>query len=176
MKIVLSGAIGSGKSTVVREAMRQLGWETPAGFFTHWDGAGRGASALHLSTWAGKSHPVAHRIAEPAVPGELPYALDRALFARIAISSLSAPTGNPVVIDELGVIELGSTEFICALAKVFRGPGPMLAVIQERALDRWLSLMGSESVERVWTVDSANRDALPSQLAAGFRTGNFPSP
>ena len=37
-KVILTGAIGSGKSTVLRAAMQRLGWATPAGYFTHWDG------------------------------------------------------------------------------------------------------------------------------------------
>ena len=35
MKVILTGTIGSGKSTVVRAVMAQLGWDEPAGFFTH---------------------------------------------------------------------------------------------------------------------------------------------
>lgn len=168
MKIALSGALGSGKSTAVRAAMSRLGWREPAGFFTHWGGAGRGAPALHLSTWTGESHPVARRFAEPAGPDELPYELDRALFNRVALASLSV-SGRPVVVDELGVIELGSVEFIRAFSDVMRGSAPVLAVIQERAFDRWMRLLGRENVTHLLPVDVQTRATLPIRIASLFQ-------
>ena len=101
-KIVLSGEIGSGKSTVVRAAMRRLGWEQPGGFFTHWDGAERGAQRLYFETWSGERHLMARRM--PAAADAMPYELDRANFVRLAVASLAeAAAGRPVVIDELGL-------------------------------------------------------------------------
>ncbi|NCA82496.1 MAG: hypothetical protein EOM72_07075 [Opitutae bacterium] len=169
MKIVLCGEIGSGKSTVARAALRQLGWDPPAGFSTHWGGAGRGADVLYFEPWAGEPQPMARRIAGPAASGGLPYELDRAKFAKVSVASLAAAAeGRPVAIDELGLIELGSAEFIAALAEVFRGPAPVLAVIQQRALDRWLAILGRERVDHLLAVAPATRAALPAKIAALF--------
>lgn len=166
-KIVLSGEIGSGKSTVVRAAMRSLGWERPGGFFTHWDGAERGAQQLYFETWSGERHLMARRI--PAVPDAVPYELDGANFVRIAVASLAeAAAGRPVVIDELGLIELDAAGFPEAVARLFRGPAPVLAVIQRRALDRWLDAIGRERVTRRLDAAPANRAVLPAQIAAEF--------
>ena len=169
MKIVVSGAIGAGKSTVVRAALKQLGWAAPGGFFTHWGGVERGAPRLYIETWSGAVQPMAHRRAE-APGGECPpYELDLARFNPVAIGSLSIP-GRPIVIDELGLIELGSADFTKALAEAFRGPAPVLAVIQQRALASWLRLIGSENVRHQLLVESATRAALPAQIATLFRT------
>lgn len=168
MKIVVSGAIGSGKSTAVRAAMKQLGWDKPGGFFTHWGGAGRGASILYMETWAGEVHPVARRISEPAGPESPPYELNLAQFNRVAIGSLSRP-GRPVVIDELGLIERDAADFVRVLVGVFSGPAPVLAVIQQRALESWLRLIGPENVSHLLQAEPATRAALPGQIASLFR-------
>jgi nucleoside-triphosphatase len=171
MKVLVSGDIGSGKSTVVRAAMARLGWAEPAGFFTHWGGEGRGARTLFLETWTGAIQPIAHRLAAPAAPDRLPYELDAPVFHGAAIASLlPAANGHPVVIDELGLIELGSAEFIAALAEVFRGPAPVLAVVQRRALDRWRPLLDPAAAAPRFDVDPATRDALPGQIAAVFHS------
>ena len=168
-KIVLSGEIGSGKSTVVRAAMRRLGWEQPGGFCTHWDGAGRGARHLYFETWGGERQLMAQRM--PAAGNAVPYKLDRANFSRLAVASLAeAATGRPVVIDELGLIELDADGFPEAVAKLFRGDAPVLAVIQQRALDRWLEAIGRECLTRRVETTAANRAALPAQIAAWFGT------
>ena len=166
-KIVLSGGIGSGKSTVVRAAMQLLKWEQPGGFFTHWDGAERGAQRLYFETWSGERHPMARR--KPAAPDAVPYELDGANFVRLAMASLAeAASKRPVVIDELGLIELDAAGFPEAVARLFRGSAPVLAVIQQRALDRWLETIGRERVTRRLDATFANRDALPAQIAAEF--------
>lgn len=148
--------------------MNLLGWAGPGGFHTHWGGAGRGAQILYFETWGGEQHPMAHRVA--AAPGALPYELDRANFTRLAVDSLAdAASGRPVVLDELGLIELDAAGFPEAVARLFRSPAPVLAVIQRRALDRWLEVIGRDRVARVLELEPANRDALPRQIAALFR-------
>ena len=170
MNAIVHGEIGVGKSTAVRAAMKRLGWASPAGFFTHWGGQGRGADVLYFETWSGEKHPMARRVAAPAIPAGPPYELDAERFAEMAVASLScAASGQPVVIDELGLIELGAPEFAAAVAAAFRGPAPVLAVIQHRALARWLGLLDPPTAERRFRVDPATRDALPAQIAALFR-------
>ena len=90
MKVVLAGEIGSGKSTALRAALAQLGWERPGGFFTHWGGAERGGPALFLETWGGEAVPMARRAAAPVAPGGLCYALDEPAFTATALASLMA--------------------------------------------------------------------------------------
>ena len=169
MKVVVYGDIGVGKSTAVRAAMKHLGWTAPAGFFTHWDGQARGADVLFIETWAGDKRPLARRIAAPAVPGGLAYALEAAAARWAADGLASAAPETPVVLDELGLIGLAAPEFAAAVAAAFRGPAPVLAVIQHRALARWLDLLDPKTAEHRFRVDPATRDALPAQIAARFR-------
>ena len=169
MKAIVYGDIGVGKSTAVRAAMKHLGWTAPAGFFTHWDGQGRGADVLFIETWAGEKRPLARRLAAPAVPGGLTYALE-ADAARWAADVLAAAApGTPVVLDELGLIELAAPEFAAAVAQLFRGSAPVLAVIQRRALEPWLGIVDPKTAGRLFRADPATRAALPAQIAALFR-------
>ncbi|MBU1694423.1 MAG: hypothetical protein KKC51_10725, partial [Verrucomicrobia bacterium] len=55
MRIIVTGAIGSGKSTVARRVMDRLGWRQPAGFLTRRSTDQRPAPVLILETWAGTS-------------------------------------------------------------------------------------------------------------------------
>ena len=169
MKVVVSGGIGTGKSTAVRAAMKRLGWREPAGFFTHWGGTERGGPELFLETWSGDIQPVARRSAH-AAPGALPYELDLPAFERAARAGLlPAESGRPAVIDELGLIEGGAAEFREALARLFRGAAPVLAVVQERALDVWRPFIESGEPVHWLTLDAGNRDALPGHIAGLFR-------
>lgn len=166
-KVILHGAIGSGKSTAVRAAMQRLGWNRPAGFFTHWGGAARGADTLYFETWTGHTRPMARRRAESAAGERPPYGLE-ADFARLAAASFAQAAAAPVVIDELGLVEADSAEFATAIARLFRGPAPVLAVIQERALARWLGVVWPAAHPQVVRVDAASRDGLPATIAALF--------
>lgn len=169
MKVLVTGEIGSGKSTAVRAAMAELGWTAPAGFFTHWKGAGRGAPTLYLETWDGVCRAIARRTAVPAAPGGLGYELDEPVFTRVALESLAgAGPGRPVVLDELGRIELGALAFIGRVAELFRGSAPVLAVIQRRALGAWRERLGEAAFQNLLEVDSATRDGLPRRMASVF--------
>ena len=173
VRIVVSGEIGCGKSTAVRAAMKQLGWAAPGGFFTHWDGRARGATRLLLETWTGERCVLARRLAgETGDPDRPPYELDRAAVARAAAACRPAAAAErPVVIDELGPLELVAPEFAEAMVRVFRGSAPVLAVVQRRALERWLGIIGREHAPHFIEVESATRDELPGRIVALFRAG-----
>lgn len=164
-KIVLTGAIGAGKSTVVQAALRELGWTAPAGFRTHWGGQERGSAELFLEAWGGTPQVIARR--DDAAAG-FPYRLDHATFISHARASL-LPCHQPVVLDELGVVELASDDFVTAIVQLFRAERPVLAVIQQRVLDRWLERIGRDAVTELLTVDNATREHLPRHIAAVLR-------
>ncbi len=111
---------------------------------------------------------MARRRTEPVRSMELPYELDMANFTGVAVVSLSA-SERPMVVDELGALELEATDFTAAIAKQFRGSMSALVVIQRRALDRWMQTIGPESVTHLLQANLANRDALPGKIVALFQ-------
>lgn len=105
--------------------------------------------------------------ADPETP---PYDVDLEVFNQLAAESLeTADEGTPVVVDELGILELDAAVFIAALSGLFQRAGPGLVVIQERALASWKQIIGSGNIDRVFTLERAIRDELPAQVAAAFR-------
>jgi nucleoside-triphosphatase THEP1 len=164
--IVVTGGIGCGKSTVAREAMRRLGWERPAGFFTHWDGGGRGADSLWLESWDGERIAMARRTSGGSGAEAPPYALDSARAVTASARALAgAAAGRPVAIDELGLIELDAPEFVRAVLAALRAPTPALVVVQERALARWMEAGLRDAGATCLAVDLDNRDGMPARIA-----------
>lgn len=163
MKVIVTGAIGCGKSTVVRRAMNALQWRKPAGFFTT-----RTPDALNIEAWRGGNIPFA-RHAERPRDGMPSYEADLDAFSRFAIQTLAPlPPKVPVVLDELGVLELPSSQLAVAIATLFFQPNPVLAVIQQRSIKSWIPVIGRGNVDHILSVDAANRDALPGRIAALF--------
>ena len=60
-------------------------------------------------------------------------------------------------------------EFPAAVAQLFRGPAPVLAVIQRRALERWLAAIGRERIDVLLELDPARRADWPEEIARFFR-------
>lgn len=173
MNIIVSGAIGSGKSTVVRRVMERLGWRQPAGFVTRWIADDR--STLLIGTWEGPFSAWAQRREDPRGEEGPPYAVDPSVLHRFAADHLAhVPEQAPVVLDELGVLELGVAPFTGAVAALFRRAGPLLAVIQERALDRWMQILGRDTMDHLFLLAATPRDPLPEHIAALFRSGALP--
>jgi len=167
MNIAITGPIGSGKSTIVRRVMEQLGWRQPAGFLTRRSADQRSAPALVLETWEGTSCVFAQLRKSLLKEEEPPYAVDLSALNRFAVEHMAnAPAGTPVVMDELGGLELGAETFTQAVASLFQRPVPILAVIQKRALDRWLKIIRQKNIEHVFQVENGNRDRLPAEIAA----------
>ena len=164
-KVILTGAIGSGKSTVLRAAMQRLGWATPAGYFTHWDGQPRGAQTLYAESWRGERIPMAHRRAPCGGPDAMPpYVLTPDFIPFAATHLTVSEPGQPVVVDELGLIELETAPIITAVSAHFRAANPVWVVIQQRALGKWRLHVPELSAATIFAVTPKNRADLPASI------------
>lgn len=170
MRVVLTGPKGIGKSTAVRRVMKKLGWEAPAGFFTQRIEHPSGEISLVISTWNGRSAIVARWPSAPRNTRDLLAGLDCDALIRFAHQHLRLlPKGKPVVIDELGVIELQIPEFAEYVLRAFHHPA-VLAVIQQRSWPQWTSILGPGHIDRVIRLKRATRRKMPLVIAALFRT------
>ena len=76
-------------------------------------------------------------------------------------------TASVLVIDELGLVELGQRRFRSAVDESLRRPGPVLGVVQLRALPHWAPLLVEHDIQLVF-VDVANRDKWCDRLPLIF--------
>lgn len=169
MRVVLTGARGAGKSTVVKQIMGRLAWRQPAGFRTRRVEVPPSQWSLEIETWNAPDRVVFAHPNPVAPPGALPFALDTAACEQFARDHLlHIPPDRPVVLDELGIVEWKSAPFLSAVSALFDRSAPLLAVIQDRALDRWLGLIGAALVDHIQRVEPANRDLLADAIARDY--------
>jgi len=138
-QIILTGAIGAGKSTYVRKLIHQANLAV-AGFVTEKIFEDSVIVGFTLREIDGESRIIAHRdfIDKPQFAG---FGVDPSIFDTFgcAVIARAIQSGRLVLIDELGVMEQGAENFCAAARAIISGDAPYLIVIQQRALDFWLS-------------------------------------
>lgn len=138
-QIILTGAIGAGKSTYVRKLIQQANLPI-AGLETEkviTDNVTVGYAIREIN---GESRVFAHRdfIDKPQFAG---FGVDRSVFDTFGyvVIERAIQSGRLILIDELGVMEQGAENFCAAARIIISGNAPYLIVIQQRALDFWLN-------------------------------------
>lgn len=171
MRIMVTGPLHSGKSTLVRNVIGRLGWTAPAGWVSRREELEPGQPVVTLSTWDGATRQVVARWSGPtAAPGAPPFTPDAAAWDRYALQHLrDLPPGQPVVLDELGLLEWPAAACVAAVAGLFDRAAPLLAVVQERALDSWLRRVGAARVDRIARLSADQRGQLADELVAAWQ-------
>ena len=168
-RILLTGAPGSGKTTVVRAVAQLLAGVRAAGFYTEEvrGGAGRtgfrvvglDGSAVRLASVGGQLGPRVGR-----------YVVHVSEFEAVALPQLEIRPGlELLVIDEIGKMECLSPAFVAAARRALAAPVPLLATVALAGGGLIAEAKRAPGVAVV-SVSPENRDALPAQLAARLRT------
>jgi nucleoside-triphosphatase len=161
--ILLTGAPGVGKTTVIRKVAARLVGRTIRGFTTAEIRSGGERRGFRLETFEGKAAVLAHvSIRSPYRIGK--YGVDLAALETVVEDALD-PRANADVylVDEIGKMECLSEKFVSAATELLDSGKCLVATI---------ALRGSgfiESVKRrsdvvLWTVTRSNRDSLPDQI------------
>jgi nucleoside-triphosphatase len=164
-RLLLTGAPGVGKTTVMRAVARALGRLLLGGFITEEIRVGRERQGFALVTFDGRRAIMAHvdRAGRPRV-GK--YGVDVAVIDEIAQSALAARPGIDLyLVDEIGKMECLSAAFLTAMRGLLDGDTPVVATIGQR---------GSSFIDEVkrrrdvglWEITRANRDGMPAQVCA----------
>lgn len=167
-RILLTGRPGCGKTTVVRQVVERIGAGRCAGFYTE-EVRRRGRRVgFDVVTLDGRRGPLA-RIEAPG-PRVGRYGVDLTSFERLAVSALEAglqERSRVLVIDEIGKMELLSSQFVELLAPVFdpQTPQAVLGTVM-RGRHRYVDSLRRGPGVRVVAVTVENRDLLPRQLSA----------
>ena len=167
-RILVTGAPGSGKTTLVRTVVDLLAGVRAAGFYTEevrgragrtgFRVVGLNGSAGRLATVGGHGGPRVGR-----------YQVHVAEFEAVALPQLEIRPGlELLVIDEIGKMECLSPAFVAAARRALAAPVALLATVALAGGGLVAEAKRAPGVELL-AASPENRDSLPAQLAARFR-------
>jgi len=137
-KLVITGNIGVGKSTVVRKFIKKLSIDC-SGFKTEKIIEQGKIAGYSLTEIGGKSEIFAH-IDFPKRVSIQNYGVDTSVFRKFGRDILrhSINSNKIILMDELGIIKKKEPIFCNKVKGIFLSNHPVVAVIQKRVLDFWL--------------------------------------
>jgi len=166
--LLLTGAPGVGKTTVIRTVAAGLPDRRVGGFFTEEIRSGRERQGFALVTFDGRRATMAHvGRAGGARVGK--YGVDVGLIGEMARSALALREGIDLyLVDEIGKMECLSPEFVAAMRTLLDAGVPAVATI---------GLRGGGFIDEVkrrrdvvlWEITRANRDDMPARVLAWIR-------
>ncbi|MBU1101769.1 MAG: hypothetical protein KKA84_15335 [Bacteroidetes bacterium] len=164
MKIILTGELHGGKSTVFNQVISEIPPESQFGFRT----------ASVIETGKVRGHKLMKFSGESEVFAHIEF--DKTLkFGEYGIKSeVFNNTGeylrenlNPsqwLLIDELGVMEKSAYGFLEDLTKLVKLHKNLIFTIQKRALDFWLTHFGLDEFDALFIIKKNNRDEIPEKI------------
>lgn len=164
MKIAVTGAPGSGKSTLVARVVAAVPLSVGGMVTAEIRKCGRrvGFSVRDLAT--GQEGILAHLHLEDGPPfGK--YRLNLRDLEEIGVRAIERALAERelVVIDEVGPMELQSPAFIAAVQSALRG-APNLLVTVHRASNHPLAYAIRHGVDRLFRISEASRDATAEEV------------
>jgi nucleoside-triphosphatase len=164
--LLLTGAPGSGKTTVIRRLAAALpGWRL-AGFCTEEIRAGGERVGFRITTFDGQEEVMAHvRFVGPYRVGK--YGVNVAAIDRLAESALALGFGaGAYLVDEVGKMECLSATFVARMRALLACGKPVVATVALRGGGFIEEVRACRSIcagAQLWVVTPRNRDSLPKQ-------------
>ncbi|NXY94738.1 hypothetical protein HYE82_10105 [Streptomyces sp. BR123] len=168
-RILLEGRPGSGKTTALRRLAALLPARAATGFTTQEIRQSGHRVGFALETLAGRREVLAH-VDLPGPPRVGKYGVDLHVMERLALPSLrpaaaGEATGQLVLVDELGRMELACTAFRDAVTTLFTADIDVVATVHAHR-DPFTDALKRRTDIEVIRLTPANRDTLPMELAA----------
>ena len=176
MNVVISGEINTGKSTVVDKIRRKNVCRIIRGFLTRPLFEDNQKKGYYIESFEGEREIFAHvDFIKRNKRGSM--GIKQAIFNQFAVKILDqASEAELIIIDELGIMEKEATGFIEEVKNIFLWPLNVIAVIQKRALDFWISKIGKDNIDAIYIVDRKNRDYIPDRIANFLKNRSSGSP
>lgn len=164
-RLLLTGAPGVGKTTVMRTVARALRRLRLAGFFTEEIRVGRQRQGFALVTFDGRRAIMAH-VDRAGGPRVGKYGVNVAVIDELARSALASRPGVDLyLVDEIGKMECLSAAFVAAMRGLLDGGIPVVATIGQRGGGFMEEIKRRPDVV-LWEITHANRDGMPAQVCA----------
>jgi nucleoside-triphosphatase len=173
--VLLTGAPGCGKTTVVRSVASALvdSGAPVRGFWTEETRERGRRTGFRIQTLSGKDGMLARvGLRSPYEVGR--YGVDLAALDSVAVAEIEEALAAPnrarliVIIDEIGRMELFSTRFRRAVERAFDQAGHVVATIMLRPHPFADALRRRPDVAVV-TITPQNRDGLPAEILRSLR-------
>lgn len=163
--VFITGRPGIGKTTALLKAVELLDVKVH-GFITREIREGRARVGFRIEDTEGSGAVMAH-VDLPGPPKVGKYGVDVGAIEAIGVRSLrkALQQGTPVIIDEVGKMELASAAFVETLMEVVASELPVLGTLHTRTDRTTQSIREREDTEII-EITAANRDELPERLAA----------
>jgi nucleoside-triphosphatase len=163
--LLLTGAPGVGKTTVVRRAAGRLAGRRLGGFYTEELRVSGPRQGFRLVGFDGSERVLAHVDIRDA-PRVSKYGVDVAALDSVA-ETLLAPRPDVAVylVDEIGKMECLSSRFVDAMRRLLDSGAIVIATVA-RAGGGFIAEVKRRPGAELWEVTRANRDAMPERIAA----------
>ena len=163
--LLLTGHPGVGKTTVVKQVAAALG-QRAGGFYTEEIQGPGGRKGFRLVTLDGRTAIMAHvdirsrhRVGRYGVDVQ---ALDAVGVAAVR-AAIEASEVAAVMVDEIGKMELFSSEFRGVVIKATSSRKVVVATIMQKE-HPWASALKAMPQVTLWEITKANRDEMPGQV------------
>jgi nucleoside-triphosphatase len=163
--LLLTGAPGSGKTTILRKVAAALEGRKIGGFLTVEVRSGSERQGFRLETFDGRSFLLAHvSLRSSERVGR--YGVDVAPLDAAAAGALDPGSGADVyLVDEIGRMECLSETFVRAAEALFEAGKPVVATVALRGAG-FIDRVNRRRDVEVLHMTRTNRDALPEQILA----------
>jgi nucleoside-triphosphatase len=163
--LLVTGAPGIGKTTVIRRVADDLGATRPLrGFYTEEIRESRRRQGFQLVSFEGHIRVIAH-VDFPKCHRVGKYGVDIAAMDEAASLLAVDSAAELFLVDEIGKMECLSERFVTAMRRLIAARSPVIAAV---------GLHGTGFIAEVkrlpdcllWEVTAANRDKLPARILA----------
>lgn len=165
--IFLTGEVGVGKSTVIIKTLALLPTVSLGGFRTVSAAPVTKDAMLDVfieKAWESSPHDLTNLVGTRWGNGQFtPYP---EVFDTAGVSILASTPADAafILMDELGVMEIGAERFYQAVMDMLEGPLPVFGVIKPKHSD-FLDAVRTHPRSVVFDVTERSRDGLPDRLA-----------